>query len=64
MPRHSQVSVDPLVPEVMRLFKNNRKKFNKTEKEWTLKYAKHEENAKNDANDDSSGEWNTGILKQ
>ncbi len=62
MPRHSQVSVDPLVPEVMRLFKNNRKKFNKTEKEWTLKYAKHEENAKNDANDandandDSSGE--------
>ncbi len=56
MPRHSQVSVDPLVPEVTRLFKNNRKRFNKTKKEWTLKYAKHEENAKNDANDDSSGE--------
>jgi ubiquitin-conjugating enzyme E2 D/E len=51
---------DPLVPEVARLFKSNRKRFNKIAKEWTLKYAKHEENAQNDtnndSNDDSSGQ--------
>jgi len=30
---------DPLVPEIARLFKNDRTKYNTTAKEWTQKYA-------------------------
>ena len=30
---------DPLVPEIARLYKTDRKKYEQTAKEWTLKYA-------------------------
>ena len=30
---------DPLVPEIARVFKTDRKKYNDTAKEWTKKYA-------------------------
>lgn len=30
---------DPLVPEVARLYENNRAEFNRVAREWTLKYA-------------------------
>ena len=30
---------DPLVPEIARIYKNNKSKFEKSAKEWTLKYA-------------------------
>ncbi|XP_046359403.1 ubiquitin-conjugating enzyme E2 D4-like [Haliotis cracherodii] len=31
---------DPLVPEVAKVYKVDRKKYNKTAKEWTMKYAR------------------------
>lgn len=30
---------DPLVPDIARLYKNDREAFNKTAREWTSKYA-------------------------
>lgn len=30
---------DPLVPEIARLYETNREEFNKTAREWTLRYA-------------------------
>ena len=30
---------DPLVPDIARLYRNDRKKYNETAKEWTKKYA-------------------------
>lgn len=30
---------DPLVPEIARLYENNRAEFDKTAREWTLRYA-------------------------
>jgi ubiquitin-conjugating enzyme E2 D/E len=30
---------DPLVPEIARIYKTDREKYNATAKEWTAKYA-------------------------
>lgn len=30
---------DPLVPEIARIYKTDREKYNQTAKEWTAKYA-------------------------
>ena len=30
---------DPLVPEIARVYKTDREKYNKTAREWTVKYA-------------------------